>query len=61
MTRAQIRAKYGIERIEHPDIANKELTPEEARSYELNIQAVQDMFVHWDDEEYWNGMDGDID
>lgn len=40
MTRAQIRAKYGIVRLEHPDIANKELTEEEAVSYEKSVKVM---------------------
>ena len=34
MTRAQIRKRYGIERLEHPAIANKELSEKEAETYE---------------------------
>ena len=34
MTRAQIRKKYGIEQLEHPSIANKELSEKEAETYE---------------------------
>lgn len=33
-TRAEIRAKLGIKTIEHPDVANKELTEEESKEYE---------------------------
>lgn len=35
MTRAEIRAKYKISRIEHPDIANKVLSEDEAKAYEI--------------------------
>lgn len=34
MTRAQIRKRYGIEQLEHPAIANKELSEKEAAAYE---------------------------
>lgn len=34
MTRAQIRKRYGIEQLEHPAIANKELSEKEAETYE---------------------------
>lgn len=34
MTRAKIRAKYGIEQLEHPSIANKELSEKESDAYE---------------------------
>ena len=34
MTREEIREKYGIIMLEPPRVANKELTPEEAESYE---------------------------
>lgn len=33
-TRAEIREKHGIRMLEHPDIANKELTEKEANEYE---------------------------
>lgn len=36
-TRAEIRAKYGIVRLEHPDIANKELSKEDAEMYEKMV------------------------
>lgn len=38
-TRAQIRAKYGIEQLEHPDIADRTLSPSEAESYEKYVWA----------------------
>ena len=34
MTREQIRKKYGIEQLEHPSIANKELSEKETAAYE---------------------------
>ena len=34
MTRSQIRKMYGIEQLEHPAIANKELSEKEAETYE---------------------------
>lgn len=34
MTRAQIRKRYGIEQLEHPAIANKELSEKEVAAYE---------------------------
>lgn len=57
MTRAQIRAKYGITRIEHPDIANEELSDEEAVAYERAAKALAENFDKlWDDDD-----SGDID
>ena len=34
MTRAMIREKYGIVRLEPPEIANRSLSDEEAETYE---------------------------
>ena len=49
MTRAEIRAKYGIVVLEPPREANKELTDEEADAYEKFVQMSVKSF-----EEYWN-------
>lgn len=49
MTRAEIRAKYGIAMLEPPRVANKELTDEEAAAYEKFVQISVKIF-----EEYWN-------
>ena len=57
MTRAQIRAKYGITKLEHPDIANKELSDEEADAYERVTKALAENF-----DKLWDNDDsGDID
>lgn len=39
-TRAEIRAKYGIVRLESPKIADKELTEDEAIRYEQSLLEV---------------------
>lgn len=39
MTREQIRAKYGIIGLEHPDIAHQELSEKDAAAYE-NLAAM---------------------
>ena len=49
MTRAEIRAKYGIVVLEPPKVANKGLTDEEAAAYEKFVQMSAKNF-----EEYWN-------
>jgi len=49
VTRAEIRAKYGIVVLEPPKVANKELTDEEAAAYEKFVQMSAKNF-----EEYWN-------
>lgn len=49
MTRAEIRAKHGIVRLEHPDIANKQLSDKEAENYERLVISLADNF-----DELWN-------
>ena len=61
MTRAELHKKYGITRILPPKKLYDELSPEEAEAYEKHMQATKEMFEHWDDEEYWKDMEGDID
>lgn len=61
MTRQQIRAKYGIQQLEHPSVANVELSVKEAEAYEKFLQATRDAFDHWDDEEYWKDVADDAD
>ena len=43
-TRAELHEKYGIYRIMKPDIANKELTQEEAEMYEKFLQVSRECF-----------------
>lgn len=54
MTRAEINAKYGIVRLMPPDVANKELSPEEAEKYEKFTKALVDNF-----DKLWNDEDSD--
>ena len=57
MTRAEIRKKYGIVRLEHPDIANRILTDEEAKDYENFVAQLKGNFdTYWDDDD-----SGDVD
>lgn len=52
MTRAEINAKYGIVRLMPLDVANKELSVEEAEKYEKFTKALIDNFDKlWDDED----------
>lgn len=44
MTRAQIRKRYGIEQLEHPAIANKELSEKEAETYEKFCKMIVENF-----------------
>ena len=44
MTRARIRARYGIEQLEHPSIANKELSEKEAETYEKFCKMIVENF-----------------
>ena len=43
-TRAELHEKYGIYRLMKPDIANKELTQEEAEMYEKFLQVSRECF-----------------
>lgn len=54
MTRAEIREKHGISMIEHPNIANKELSDEEAKGYENFILGIVYFFEHFGDEDYFD-------
>lgn len=57
MTREEIRTKHGIVRLVHPDLANKQLSIEEAGEYEKTITMLADNFAkYWDDDD-----SGDID
>ena len=52
MTREQIRNKYGITQLEHPSIANKELSEEEAAAYEKIVKMhVASFSVYWNDDD----------
>lgn len=52
MTREQIRNKYGITRLEHPSIANKELSEEEAAAYEKIVKMhVASFSIYWNDDD----------
>jgi len=44
MTRAEIRAKYGVRTFEDPKISNKILTEKEAENYEIFIKSFVDNF-----------------
>lgn len=46
MTRAEIRAKHGIVRLEHPSIANEELSEEDAVLYEKMIITLANAAKH---------------
>lgn len=51
MTRNQIREKYGIVRLESSDIANRELSQKEAKSYDECIKMSRLAFdAYWDDD-----------
>ena len=57
MTRAMIREKYGIVRLEPPEIANRSLSEEEAEAYENAVKRTIENF-----EALWNeDYSGDID
>lgn len=45
-TRAEIRLKHGIVNIEHPDIANEELSAEDAELYEKMIVHLANQAKH---------------
>ena len=45
-TRAEIRAKYGITRLEPPSIANEELTEEDAKLYENMVRYLAESAHH---------------
>lgn len=52
MTREQIRAKYGIIRIESPELANKELSDEEASNYESIVKMqVENLALYWNEDD----------
>lgn len=46
MTRAQIHAKYGIVRLMPPDVANEELSDEDAQKYEDIITFISSTANH---------------
>lgn len=51
MTREQIRAKYSIIRIESPELANKELSDEEASNYESIVKMqVENLALYWNED-----------
>lgn len=54
MTREQIREKYGIVKIESPELANKELSDKEASDYENIVKMQVENFTL-----YWNEDDSD--
>lgn len=57
MTRAMIREKYGIVRLEPPEIANRSLSDEEAETQENAVKRTIENF-----EALWNeDYSGDID
>ena len=57
MTREMIREKYGIVRLEPPEIANRTLSDEEAEAYENAVRRTIENF-----EALWNeAYSGDID
>lgn len=49
-TRGEIRAEFGIVTIEHPDIANKELTTAEANEYREFIKKFKEVTTDWNKE-----------
>lgn len=49
MTRADLHKKYGITRILPPKKLYEELTEKEAVAYEKHLQAITDVFEHWDE------------
>ena len=51
MTRAEIREKHGIIMLEPPRIANKELTSEEAESYEKFVKMLVENFETYKDDD----------
>lgn len=57
MTREMIREKYGIVRLEPPEIANRTLSDEEVEAYENAVRRTIENF-----ETLWNeDYSGDID
>ena len=60
MTRAQIRDKYDIVMLEHPSIANKELSEKEAASYEDFCKSMVEVFNEaFDDSSDFDSCDPD--
>lgn len=55
MTRAQIRKRYGIEQLEHPAIANKELSEKEAETYEKFCKMIVKKF-----DDFYNDDGSDV-
>ena len=57
MTRAKIREKYHIVKLERSEIANRILSKQEAKEYEAYIKMLADNF-----QQYWeDDNSGDID
>lgn len=57
MTRAEINAKYGIVRLMPPNVANKELSAEEAEKYEKMILISVRAFDEYFDEDFSDDID----
>lgn len=50
-TRAEINEKYGIVRLMPPDVANEQLSEEDAVMYEKMVQVSMQVFNEFEDED----------
>ena len=60
ITRDVLHKKYGIERLMPPSTLYEELSSKDAEFYEKQLRITKEMFDHWDDKDYWEDMDDNI-